>query len=366
MPTYAKKKETNKGQISEILKLGIWNVRALSNKEAELEQELDKAGIDIAAITETKKKLQGSSELQNYIMIYCGVSQQQRASAGVSIWIRKSLKNRIVSYTFINERIITMRFKVDRGYVTVFALYAPEEGRTQVAIKFYQQLQTAINKINKNDYLLLLGDLNARVGKIPIKNIVGTEGEYTLNNNGKKLIEFAIYNELRITNTFFKHRNIRKFTWTARGSASIIDYVLANNKTWTNIKDVRVLRSFDVSSDHFLVRCHITFPKRWKKITVKSKPEIETFKVHLLQDYSSRLLYQSRLNQKTLINPISNNINEEWANIKEIITQAAAEAIGVRKKKFSKRGLRFWNDNIKQLIKGKKRSILKDSHLLGI
>ncbi|GLH16178.1 Protein of unknown function [Gryllus bimaculatus] len=56
-----------------------------------------------------------------------------------------------------------------------------------------------------------------------------------------------------------------------------------------------------------------------------------------------RLLYQSRINQKNLSNPVSNNINEEWANINEIITQAAAEAIGSRKKKSCKRGLRFWN-----------------------
>ena len=95
-----------------------------------------------------------------------------------------------------------IRLKVERGFATVLSLYAPEEGRTLDTIELYEELQKVINKSNKNDYLLLLGDLNGRVGKVPVHNIVGTEGETTLNNNGKRLIEFSVNNELRITNTF--------------------------------------------------------------------------------------------------------------------------------------------------------------------
>jgi hypothetical protein len=36
--------------------------------------------------------------------------------------------------------------------------------------------------------------------------------------NGKLLIEFATFNNMRITNTFFKHRNIHKYTWSQRGT----------------------------------------------------------------------------------------------------------------------------------------------------
>ncbi|PSN46792.1 hypothetical protein C0J52_19145 [Blattella germanica] len=174
MTNQARKKD-KKSDISETLKLATWNVRGLTNKESELEKELSNLKIDIAAITETKKKLQGSLELQNYLMIYGGVKQEQRASAGVAIWIHKRLKNRIHSYTFINERIIMLRIKIDRGYVSILSLYAPEEGKTQNTIEFYNELQKIINKLNKNDNILLLGDLNGRVGKNPIKDIVGTE-----------------------------------------------------------------------------------------------------------------------------------------------------------------------------------------------
>jgi hypothetical protein len=41
---------------------------------------------------------------------------------------------------------------------------------------------------------------------IPIPKIVGTFGEETINDNGELLREFATYNNLKITNTFFEKR----------------------------------------------------------------------------------------------------------------------------------------------------------------
>lgn len=55
--------------IKDTLKIGTWNVRSLMNKEEELVQELKKKNINLAIITETKKKLQGTKEVGEYIMI---------------------------------------------------------------------------------------------------------------------------------------------------------------------------------------------------------------------------------------------------------------------------------------------------------
>ena len=47
-----------------------------------------------------------------------------------------------------------------------------------------------MDKVNKNDYIMLIGDMNARVGNKRVANIMGTNGEATLNSNGRKLIDF--------------------------------------------------------------------------------------------------------------------------------------------------------------------------------
>ncbi|KAJ4434090.1 hypothetical protein ANN_16410, partial [Periplaneta americana] len=44
------------------------------------------------------------------------------------------------------------------------ALKDTEEGRREDSEMIYQVLQEIIDKINKNDYILLMEDLNARMG----------------------------------------------------------------------------------------------------------------------------------------------------------------------------------------------------------
>jgi hypothetical protein len=64
------------------------------------------------------------------------------------------------------------------------------------------------NKTNKNVYILLSGDLNARIGNAEVQNIVGNFGEPITNTNGLKLRGFATYNNMEIMNSFYKHKNI--------------------------------------------------------------------------------------------------------------------------------------------------------------
>jgi len=42
--------------------------------------------------------------------------------------------------------------------------------------------------VNKNVYIMLIGDINAKVGNNRVANIVVTSGEATLNSKGRKLI----------------------------------------------------------------------------------------------------------------------------------------------------------------------------------
>jgi len=58
--------------------------------------------IDIAIITETKKKNKGSEDIGNYVIIYCGVPANQWGSSGVEIAVRKDWKHKIQDYTWIS------------------------------------------------------------------------------------------------------------------------------------------------------------------------------------------------------------------------------------------------------------------------
>jgi hypothetical protein len=66
----------NKG-VTEQLHIAPWNVGWLSSNESELERELIQAHIDVAIISETKKKLKGCKELQLYVLHYNGVPREK-------------------------------------------------------------------------------------------------------------------------------------------------------------------------------------------------------------------------------------------------------------------------------------------------
>ena len=65
---------------------------------------------------------------------------------------------------------------------------------------------------------------------------MGNNGEQVLNHNGEELLDFVAANALNILNSFFQNKNIHKCTWVARGSKSIIEYVIKNRKIPPYIK----------------------------------------------------------------------------------------------------------------------------------
>jgi len=132
--------------------------------------------------------------LDDYILLYSGAPTNKRAAACIATMIKDKFKRRIHSYVFRNERILQLRYKLQRGYLTLLAVYAPEEGKTEQTKELHLTLQDQIHKISKNDYFVVAGDYNARVGNIPIDGILGTNGEITTNSNGHRLKEFASVN----------------------------------------------------------------------------------------------------------------------------------------------------------------------------
>jgi hypothetical protein len=85
---------------------------------------------------------------------------------------------------------------------------------------------------------------------------MGTNGEATLNNN-ERLIDFCTFNNLKKWTHFFKHKEIYKFTWEARGYKSITDYFITNMRTMTVIQDIRVYRSTELDSDHYTLSAKV-------------------------------------------------------------------------------------------------------------
>jgi hypothetical protein len=101
---------------------------------------------------------------------------------------------------------------------------------------------------------MLAGDLNARVGAQPIYKYMGYDGEQSANNNERDLIDFCLFHKLKITNSFFRHKDIHKFTMVARSTKSIIYSIFISEILRTAIRDARVFRGGGIGTGNYLLQ----------------------------------------------------------------------------------------------------------------
>ena len=79
----------------------------------------------------------------NYTMLYRGVSQNTRAHLGVVLRIDQKWTSRITNYSFVNDCIITVRLKINRGHITRIGVYAwkkVEKKKRGVSTKSYKKI----------------------------------------------------------------------------------------------------------------------------------------------------------------------------------------------------------------------------------
>ena len=100
--------------------------------------------------------------------------------------------------------------------ITIIQVYAQPSGHDDSEVDhFYQQLQETIDQTLKKDILVLQWDWNAKVGKDARADwgeVCGPYCSVETNERGLRLIEFAIFNNLVLTNTLGPHKPSRRWT----------------------------------------------------------------------------------------------------------------------------------------------------------
>ena len=93
-----------------------------------------------------------------------------------------------MGYNTVNDQVITIRLNAKPVNLTIVQLYAPTSTASNEDIgSFYDVVQDTLDSIPNSDITLLMGDLNAKIGKVAKKsNNIGIYGIGTRNESGKK------------------------------------------------------------------------------------------------------------------------------------------------------------------------------------
>ena len=203
--------------------------------------------------------------------------------SGVAIMISKEKIKTLLEWEPVNDRMIRARFNSKYYKLSNIQCYAPtNDADEETKDNFYEQLQMVVSKVPRHDMLLIMGDLNAKVGadNTEFEKSMGKHGCGTRNDNEERLIDFCLNNNQVIGGTLFPHKDIHKLTWKSPDGRTTnqIDHIIINNKWRRSLFDVKVYRGADVNSDHYLSKAAI-------KLKLRRKPK--------QQEISRNLTYKS-------------------------------------------------------------------------
>ena len=88
------------------------------------------------------------------------------------------------------------------------------EATTEEEEAFYVLLEATLHQIRQSDIIILLGNLNVKIGNVNfgLKDVMGRHGLGTRNENGDMFIDLCVNCNLVISGSLFLHKNIHKIT----------------------------------------------------------------------------------------------------------------------------------------------------------
>jgi hypothetical protein len=149
--------------------------------------------------------------------------------------VGKREKQRITGFTSIDMRICVLRMEAKFYNISIINAHAPTEDKEDDEGEiFYEALEKAYDNCPKNDLKIIIGDMNAKIGKEQIyRKYTGRYSAHEeTNGNENRIINLAASRNMVLGSTRFERKNIYKYTWESpdREAQNQIDHILLDAK----------------------------------------------------------------------------------------------------------------------------------------
>ena len=337
-------------------------------KREEVGRLFESRRMDVLALCETKMLGRGEVVFGNVCGRKSGLMNvNANASEGVAMIVKEELKEYVREWKEVSSRLMWMRMRLGADNWVFVSVYGPDSGRSvEEKEVFWDELRTCLQGFRANEKVVVLGDLNARVGDSTIPGIIGDFGVNGVNANGERMIEMCGECEMAVGNTYFKKRLIHKITWVRRGGGetgdrALMDYVLISSKDKERLLDVNVLRGVHGGmSDHFLVEGKLKVKYKWEKRREgEGERGREMIKLSEFAKGEKVLEYQAKVEEKWegVRESEWRGVEEEWVSFKETVYKSAVEVCGMRRVggRGIRKGSEWWNESVKKVLKEKRQ-----------
>lgn len=226
-----------------------------------------------------------------------------------------------MGYEPVSDRVMSIKLKAKPVNINIIQIYAPTSTASDTDLdNFYIELETTISKIPKRELLILMGDLNAKIGAHAdqLSCCAGKFGLGQRNERGERLLQFAEENNLVISNTFFQNHPRRLYTWISPDGRyrNQIDYIMISSRWKSSIRNIHTLPGADCGSDHQLLVA---------KILLKLRVARKRFKQRRVQPVdNSKFIAAIEDNWRNWVNIDAQTVTSDnlWDKAKELFKTA--------------------------------------------
>ena len=207
--------------------------------------------MDILCVQETRWKGEKARCIGGrYEML---VLWKRKQKNGVEIIFKKEHVDRVVELWRVTDRIICLKMELDGVMLNVISAYAPQVGCICEEKKaFWLNLDQTMEKIPKNERIVVGADLNGHVGKgnNGDEECMGRHKLGNRNNEGQAMVDVDKRMELAITNTYFVKKPAHRITYNSGGRSLQVDYVMVRRRRIKEVVDAEVIVGESVAKQH--------------------------------------------------------------------------------------------------------------------
>ena len=215
----------------------------IESKRCEIGCMFGRRGMDVLALYEAKMKGKAEVAFGEVTGRVSGV-ERGRARERVALLLSEWMVNKVVEWKEVSSKLMWVRVRMGRecwAFVSVYGLGSERSEDER------DELTRCVDGLSTRNYVVVLGDLNARVGDGEVEGVVGKYGVPGENESGERLLDMCMEQELVIGNSFFKKKVINKYKWIRVVNGRVIekvlmDYVLITKIMIGRLKDAHVFR----------------------------------------------------------------------------------------------------------------------------
>jgi exonuclease III len=147
--------------------------------------------------------------MEGFSHILAGLKVRNTNSVG--ILLSKKAKNSLIEWHPVSERIINAHFKAKVRNVSIVQCYVPTEiSEIETKKQFYQCLNETMKMISRRDIIIVMGNMNAKVGveNEGLEQSMGRHGLGEMNEHGELFTEFCAFQDLVTGVQYFPTKSI--------------------------------------------------------------------------------------------------------------------------------------------------------------